>query len=134
MKSGKRPAIALAAAVVASLVPGVCYAVLEEVIVTAQKREQNVQSIPIAVTALGEDTIRNANILNIDDVANHTPGFTISNYNPVTPQPFIRGVGSMASTSGGPVAIAPICTTCSGSRFCGAHREPCSAAMWLEVH
>jgi iron complex outermembrane receptor protein len=105
MKSGKRSALSLAAAVAASLVPCVSHAGLEEVIVTAQKREQNVQSIPIAVTALGEETIRNATILNIDDVADHTPGFTISNYNPVTPQPFIRGIGSTQNDAGSDASI-----------------------------
>ena len=91
---------AISAGVTAALLPGVSHAVLEEVIVTAQKREENVQSIPIAVTALSEDTIRNANMLNIDDVARHVPGFTVSSYNQVTPQPFIRGVGSSPSDAG----------------------------------
>ena len=85
--------------------PGISHAVLEEVIVTAQKREQNMQNVPIAVTALGEDTIRNANIVTIDDVANHTPGFTMTNYNPVTPQPFIRGVGSSPSDAGSDASV-----------------------------
>lgn len=91
---------AISAGLAAALLPGVSHALLEEVIVTAQKREENVQSIPIAVTALSEETIRNANMLNIDDIARHVPGFTVSSYNQVTPQPFIRGVGSSPSDAG----------------------------------
>jgi iron complex outermembrane receptor protein len=102
-RSGLLPAAAAAAILL--VIPGASHASLEEVIVTAQKREQNVQSVPIAVTALGEETIRNANILTIDDVANHTPGFTITNYNPVTPQPFIRGVGSSPSDAGSDASV-----------------------------
>lgn len=85
--------------------PAISHAVLEEVIVTAQKREENVQSIPIAVTALGEETIRNANMLNMDDVSRHVPGFTVTVYNPVTPQPFIRGVGSSPSDAGSDASV-----------------------------
>jgi len=101
----RRPSFHLPIAAALALVPGLSHAVLEEVIVTAQKREQNVQTIPIAVTAIGEETLRNANILTIDDVANHTPGFTITNYNPVTPQPFIRGVGSSPSDAGSDASV-----------------------------
>ena len=95
----------LALAATLALLPGAAEAMLEEIIVTAQKREQNVQSIPIAVTALGEDTLRNANIVTIDDVAKHTPGFTITNYNPVTTQPFIRGVGSDPADAGSDTSV-----------------------------
>jgi iron complex outermembrane receptor protein len=54
---------------------------------------------------LSEETIRNANIFTIDDVADHTPGFTISNYNPVVPQPFIRGIGSTQNDAGSDASI-----------------------------
>ena len=95
----------LGASIALSLLPVAAHAQLEEVIVTAQKREENVQSIPIAVTALSEETIRNANILNIDDIARQVPGFTITNYNPVSPQPFIRGVGSSPADSGSDASV-----------------------------
>jgi len=105
MRKKFNPVPLLPVVVMASLVPGVAHAALEEVIVTAQKREENVQSIPIAVTALSEETIRNANMLNIDDVSRHVPGFTMTNYNPVTPQPFIRGIGSSPSDAGSDASV-----------------------------
>jgi len=95
----------LGASISLSLLSPAAHAQLEEVIVTAQKREENVQSIPIAVTALSEDTIRNANILNIDDIARQVPGFTITNVNPVSPQPFIRGVGSSPGDAGSDASV-----------------------------
>ncbi|MDH3992844.1 MAG: TonB-dependent receptor plug domain-containing protein, partial [Gammaproteobacteria bacterium] len=105
MNNSNYAALLLAAGIAFSLLSGQAQAQLEEVIVTAQKREENVQSIPIAVTALSEATIRNANMLNMDDVARHVPGFTVTNYNPVTPQPFIRGVGSSPSDAGSDASV-----------------------------
>lgn len=81
-------------------VPGPARAMLEEVIVTAQKREENVQTVPIAVSALDEETLRNASMLTLDDVSRQVPGFTVTTYNPVTPQPYIRGIGSNVSDAG----------------------------------
>jgi outer membrane receptor protein involved in Fe transport len=51
-------------------------AVLEEVVVTARKREESLQDVPIAVTALSGDTIEERNINNLSDLALFTPGFS----------------------------------------------------------
>lgn len=88
-----------------TLAPNVSHAVLEEVIVTAQKREENVQTIPIAVTAMSEEMLRNGSMLTMDDISRQVPGFTVTNYNPVTPQPFIRGVGSSPSDAGSDASV-----------------------------
>lgn len=88
-----------------SLLPNLSYAQLEEVIVTAQKREENVQTVPVAVSALSQETLRNASMLTMDDISRQVPGFTVTNYNPVTPQPFIRGVGSSPSDAGSDASV-----------------------------
>jgi iron complex outermembrane receptor protein len=95
----------LAVAMLALLMPTSALAVLEEVIVTAQKREENVQTVPIAVSVFDAETLQNARLINIDDIALQVPGFTVTNFNPVTPQPFIRGVGSSASDAGSDASI-----------------------------
>ena len=100
MNKFKNTITPLAIGIATALLPGISHAVLEEVIVTAQKREENVQTVPVAVTALSEEMIRNATIIDINDVSRHAPGFTMSNYNPVQPQPFIRGVGSSPADAG----------------------------------
>lgn len=51
---------------------------IEEIIVTSRKREENMQSVPIAITAFSAKDIEEAGIKNIEDVALLTPGFTIS--------------------------------------------------------
>ena len=91
--------------VVALMAPAKVAAMLEEVIVTAQKREQNMQSVPIAVSAFSADVIRNARLLTMDDISRQVPGFTVTNFNPATPQPFIRGIGSSPSDAGSDASV-----------------------------
>lgn len=80
-------------------------AVLEEVIVTAQKKEESMQTAAVAVTAFSSETFHNAGMLNVDDLTRLTPGFSMSTYNPVTPQPFIRGIGSNTSDAGSDASV-----------------------------
>lgn len=71
------------------------YTALEEVVVTATKRPESLQDIPVTVTALSETTIREAGITNLDGVANLVPSLTItSNINPFATAIRIRGIGS----------------------------------------
>lgn len=49
-----------------------------EIVVTTRKREENLQQVPIAITAFTAMDIRDAGIQNINDIALLTPGFTIS--------------------------------------------------------
>jgi outer membrane receptor protein involved in Fe transport len=47
---------------------------LENVIVTATRREQSVQNVPISINAFGQDDLAQGNIKSIDDIAALTPG------------------------------------------------------------
>lgn len=67
---------------------------LEEVIVTAQKRAEDMQDVPIAVTAMNEQMLKDAGITNVTGVAVRTPGFSMGEFNPTQPQLYIRGIGS----------------------------------------
>ncbi|HWV60768.1 MAG TPA: TonB-dependent receptor [Sphingopyxis sp.] len=44
-----------------------------EIVVTAQRREQSLQDVPIAITALSAETIKNQNIQSVDDYFAMTP-------------------------------------------------------------
>jgi iron complex outermembrane receptor protein len=50
---------------------------IEEVIITAQKREENLQESPIAVTAFGVDELRELGATDISQIADFTPNVTI---------------------------------------------------------
>lgn len=63
-----------------------------EIIVTAQKRSQSINSVPMSITAVTGATIRQRDIVTTADLAKLTPGFnsTVAVSGPVY---FIRGVG-----------------------------------------
>jgi outer membrane receptor protein involved in Fe transport len=48
----------------------------EDVVVTARRKEEALQDVPLAVTAIGETEIRNSGIDNVADLALLTPGFS----------------------------------------------------------
>lgn len=52
---------------------------LEEIIVTARKREESLQEIPIAITAISAADIQEADITGLEDVSNLAPGFYFFN-------------------------------------------------------
>lgn len=79
--------------------------VLEEIIVTSQKREQSLQSVPIAVTAISGEEMRKADIHSLDDITTRTPGFSMGSFNKGQPQLFIRGIGSNADGAGSDVSV-----------------------------
>jgi iron complex outermembrane receptor protein len=75
--SFNRKHLASAVLLTSSLAAGNAMAQLEEVVVTAQKREQSLQDIPIAVTAFDESAIDAQGIFNVKDLAQFVPNMTI---------------------------------------------------------
>ena len=67
--------------------------VLEEVIVTAQKRVESLQDVPIAITAMSGEKIDDVGITGLEELTQYMPNITINN-GAGTPNLFIRGVGS----------------------------------------
>ncbi|MEM7728850.1 MAG: TonB-dependent receptor [Pseudomonadota bacterium] len=49
----------------------------DEIIVTAQKRAESLQDVPIAVTAISGDLLENRGIIRLDEIARLTPGFNL---------------------------------------------------------
>jgi iron complex outermembrane receptor protein len=67
---------------------------LEEVVVTAQKRAQSMQDVPIAVSAFNQEALTEANLFDLASVAQLTPGLTIQSHSQARQQIYIRGIGS----------------------------------------
>ena len=80
--------------------------VLEEVLVSVQRRTQSLQEVPISVTAISGDRIREGGIMNIADVALETPNFTFTQFNVGEPQYYIRGIGNTNDSAGSDPAVA----------------------------
>ena len=68
---------------------------LEEITVTAQRHEQNLQQVPIAVSAFSASQLVNSGITGSEELANVVPGLTFTTIGP-SGSIFIRGVGSNA--------------------------------------
>ncbi len=67
---------------------------VEEVVVTAQKRAENLQDVPIAITALTAETLQNQRVGNLLGLSGLAPGLQIkTDDNAANPRIFIRGVG-----------------------------------------
>ena len=107
--------IGLVAALASSVVSGTASAQtsdkgasgLEEVVVTATRREERLQDVPISVSAFSQDKLDSQGLKNIDDLSRLAPGVTFSrngtgasaNYNDENSDINIRGVDSAAGTS-----------------------------------
>ncbi|HXG59346.1 MAG TPA: TonB-dependent receptor [Thermoanaerobaculia bacterium] len=68
--------------------------VTEEVTVTARKREETVQEVPISVAAPSEQELRDRGADDLEDVAANVAGFTVQNLGPGQSQVAMRGVSS----------------------------------------
>lgn len=64
-----------------------------EIIVTAQKRAQNVNAVPMSITALGSQQLEQAGVKDVTDLSKVTPGLTFGQNNLGVPVLTLRGVG-----------------------------------------
>jgi iron complex outermembrane receptor protein len=80
---------------------------LEEVVVTATRREERLQDVPISVSAFSQEKLDSQGLKNIDDLSRLSPGVTFSrngtgssaNYNDENSDISIRGIDSSAGSS-----------------------------------
>jgi iron complex outermembrane recepter protein len=73
---------------------------LTEIIVTARKRVETMQSIPESIEAFGAQEIADAHITKIDDLGNLVSNLNITTRADNTPDVVLRGVGSFGVVSG----------------------------------
>jgi iron complex outermembrane receptor protein len=84
-------------------------AVLEEIIVTAAKRQENVQDVPASVLVVTEEGLERANVRDFDDIVKVAPSVTITK----TSQPGnnsinIRGIGTYAYSIATEASVAVV--------------------------
>jgi iron complex outermembrane receptor protein len=74
---------------------------IENIIVTAQKREQSLQDVPIVVTAVSEQLLQDAGVRDIKDLTVLTPGLTVtSTSSEASTTARIRGIGTVGDNPG----------------------------------
>ena len=74
---------------------------LEEIIVTARKREESILKAPVVVTAISNETLEDVQVTQINDLPRLVPGLVIGgSILSIGPQVTIRGVGTSALDPG----------------------------------
>ena len=72
---------------------------IQEVVVTAQRRSENLQDVPIAIQAMSGDTLAQLNIENFEDMTKQLPNVTVSSFGPGQSNIYMRGL-SVGNTGG----------------------------------
>lgn len=67
--------------------------VLEEIIVTAQKRPETLQDVPISVAVLGSNTMNDAGLDKIEDIQHYVPNLQMTESG-ISTQMYVRGIGT----------------------------------------
>jgi iron complex outermembrane receptor protein len=80
---------------------------VEEIIVTAQKRDESAQDVPIAITALGSEQLKSAGVTSTLDLKAAVPALNITTGTGGIGLPRIRGIGATGQGPGieNPVAV-----------------------------
>ncbi|MDQ6799557.1 MAG: TonB-dependent receptor [Acidobacteriota bacterium] len=68
--------------------------VTEEMTVTARKKQETIQEVPVSVAAPTEEQLRDRGAQTLEDVAANVPGFSVQSLGPGQSQIAIRGVSS----------------------------------------
>ena len=75
-------------------IPGVAQAQIEEVVVTATRRAESVQEVPMSVSVLGETQLQDLNITDMEDYLMMLPNVSYVTLGPGSGNIYIRGVSS----------------------------------------
>ena len=67
---------------------------VEELVVTARKRDEALIDVPFSVNAMSEAKMRSTGATNIEDISRNVAGFTVQNLGPGQSQVAIRGISA----------------------------------------
>jgi iron complex outermembrane recepter protein len=72
---------------------------LEEVIVTAQRRAENLQTVPLALSSFSGNYLQREKVEDVSELGSRVPGLQYEQFSPGEPRFFIRGLGSISRSS-----------------------------------
>ena len=77
--------------------------------VTAQRRTENIQNVPITIQALTSEALKQLNVTTFDDMAKYVPNMSLSTNGPGQGNIFMRGLalGSAGTQSSGTIGLYP---------------------------
>jgi iron complex outermembrane receptor protein len=79
---------------------------IADIIVTAQRRDQNLQKAAVSLTAITGDAIAKANVVRADDLEKLAPSLEVASGGAARTQTYLRGVGSAGENSYAENAVA----------------------------
>jgi outer membrane receptor protein involved in Fe transport len=80
---------------------------IAEITVTAQRRNESIQDVPITIQAVTGDQLKSLNVSTFDDLLKYTPNVTFSGNGPGTGNIFMRGLSSGGSGNQSQSTTAP---------------------------
>lgn len=95
----------IATLVATAIVSSPVIAELEEVVVTAQRRSENLQEVPISVNVFASEDVEKMKIHNFADLGNKIPGFSSVSFSKSRFTPSIRGGSSLLTGPGADAAV-----------------------------
>nr|WP_140404541.1 TonB-dependent receptor [Sphingomonas sp. CDS-1] len=97
---------------------------LADIIVTANRREENMQNVPISILAVTPAQLTNSGVGNLQDLAAVVPGLSVSQ-GAATANTYIRGVGSQVI---GPGLESPVALYVDGVYYASTFGAPADLA------
>jgi iron complex outermembrane receptor protein len=80
---------------------------IEEIVVTAQKFSQNLQDVPISVTALNADALQRSGVVSLDSVQQYAPGLSMATVGSgFVSYTYMRGSGTNQIDAGSDPSVA----------------------------
>jgi outer membrane receptor protein involved in Fe transport len=82
---------------------------IQEIVVTAQRRTENIQNVPITIQALTAETLKDLSVTTFDDYVRYLPNVSVASNGPGQGNIFMRGlsVGAAGSQSSGSIGGFP---------------------------
>jgi iron complex outermembrane recepter protein len=81
---------------------------IQEIVVTAQRRTESLQDVPITIQALTGETLKQLNVTTFDDFVKYLPNVTQASAGPGQSTIFMRGVSSGITGQQGTGSTGPI--------------------------
>ena len=78
---------------------------LDEIVVTAERREQSLQDVPVAVTAFTADRVESLRLEDFEDLSIQIPGFSVNSFSKTRINPALRGGSSSLASAGAEQAV-----------------------------
>jgi outer membrane receptor protein involved in Fe transport len=107
---------------------------IEEVVVTAQRRSESVEKVPMTVQAFSGATLTKLNVVTLDDILKYTPNVTYGNNGAGQGEIFMRGLsngfrGNQSSSTVGPFPNVAIYLDDQSMQFPGRNADVYMADM-----